>query len=178
MPLLPILVDVCQCVCFFPISFLLVFWNTNVILVCVISLCWVGVYMSVFLPYTVVLLVCGCMRYCLYHCGQSWNTNFVGIGVCIGLYTYIGIVWMFFTCFSYLVCRVFVLIRGAVWDWCCLYLPECFLCGDVYGAAVCWRGVNSVCILLLCVVIYMVSNIGFWRSNNTSFICLSYWCAQ
>jgi hypothetical protein len=43
---------------------------------------------------------------------------------------------MLFTCFSYLMCQVLVPVRGAVWDWCYLCLPECLLCGDVYGAAV------------------------------------------
>jgi hypothetical protein len=44
-------------------------------------------------------------------------------------------------------------VRGAVWDWCYLCWPECLLLADVYGAAVCWLGVDFVCILLFCVVI-------------------------
>jgi hypothetical protein len=31
-------------------------------------------------------------------------------------------------------------------------LPLCILCGDVYSAAVCWRGVQ-LCMLLFCIVI-------------------------
>jgi hypothetical protein len=44
--------------------------------------------------------------------------------------------------------------RMAVWDWCYWCYACCmFLRGDAYIGAVCWRGVDFVCVLLFCIVI-------------------------
>jgi hypothetical protein len=100
---------------------------------------------------------------------------FVGVGVCIGLYT--GIYWMFCTCFSYLVCWVLVFVRGALWEWCCLCWPECFVCLWVFPLAwpwfimmflVLWTylfGIGSVvvCTLLylFCILLFFLPTIPF-----------------
>jgi hypothetical protein len=76
------------------------------------------------IPYNVVLLACGYVGYCLYPRGQSLNTNFVGIRMCIGLY--IG----FFGCFL----RVFLTLCVECW---CLY-------EGLYGT-----GAISVCLDVL-----------------------------
>jgi hypothetical protein len=44
-------------------------------------------------------------------------------------------------------------VRGAAWDWCCFYWSECCISLSVYGAPVCWRGVDFVRVLLFCAVI-------------------------
>jgi hypothetical protein len=42
--------------------------------------------------------------------------------------------------------------RVVVWDWCYWRLACMFFCRDVYSAAVYWRGVYFVCVLLFCIV--------------------------
>jgi hypothetical protein len=128
MPLLPILVDVCQCICFF---------SVGVLLVCIGCM-----YISFSYLILLFLLACRWVGYCLYFCGLYWNTNIsVGIGVCTGLYT--GIYWMFISCFSYLVLRVLVPEWGGVWDWCCLCWPECFICMVYLYHELCRRKQNK-----------------------------------
>jgi hypothetical protein len=103
-----------------------------------VGLCWF------FLPYTRVSVVC-------------WPT---GIWCTVYVFLFfpvacpeIQILLVFscilefldvFPCFYYL---VLVPVRAAVWDWCWFCWHACFfLRDDVYSAALCWHGMDFVCV--------------------------------
>jgi hypothetical protein len=100
-------------------------------------------------------LASGCVLCCfrvlsLSSRGLPWNAIFVSIGVYSGLC--IVILNVFFQCFLALCGQCVICTNGCV-RLVLLVISACksILCGNIYNAAVCWRGVEP-CVLMFCIL--------------------------